>query len=60
MSEFKRDQEKPHDFVLDALKRSEALWKAGYAEGVKEGRKQAFKEALDLVNGYDPPKKQAG
>jgi hypothetical protein len=57
VTEFKRDQT---DDLLANLRRTEALWKAAYAEGLKEGRAQAFNEAIALVDKQLTPKKQAG
>jgi hypothetical protein len=57
VTEFKRDQT---DDLLANLRRTEAIWKAAYAEGLKDGRAQAFNEAIALVDKQLTPKKQAG
>ncbi len=59
MSEFKRDQIKPDDGLMESLKRSESLFRAGFNEGLKAGRREAYNEIMALLN-EKPTKRQAG
>ena len=73
MSEFKRDQIKPDDGLMESLKRceslfaglmaslkrSESLFRAGFNEGLKAGRRAAYNEIMALLN-EKPTKRQAG